>query len=320
MQQKLLNPVLIALFILVAINVNAQTNHSVKGPPEMLDFFFNFDGNDEEMLEFDTTGIWQVGTPIKEEWDTALNGTHVLMTDTVNMLNTPAKASVIFKWERPWWSNCISWWEILMKHKYELPDSTSGGYIEVSYNQGLNWTNIALDTLYNNTAFVIDDFKQQLFNGQYGIKGNRNEWGGEYEYNVAAKEFYPDSVAAEMFSIWLRFTYENIDTITHKGWMIDSLWIRISHNCEFISVEELENSKTRLYPNPITEESVLEFSNPAHEEFQFKAYDIIGRMVLHQPVFDEKVILNRSDFDNGYYLYRLTNGKDRIYTGKFIVE
>lgn len=298
-----------------------QAQHkSVTGTNDSDEFFINFENNDYGVLEFDDKGIWQVGKPNKGNWTEALNGDNVLITDTTKMLNQPVKTWVTFKYERPWWSNCIRSWGIAAKYIYDLSFQKAGFYIEVSYDLGHTWYQFAEDTFLNNDPDYILEFQDTLINGNLALTGTRDDWPGVNDYFLCQKQFYPDTIAAKVHNVWLRFVYENIDTITHQGFLMDSLAIRIGHYCEFLSIEEFNELDSKLYPNPLVDHSTLEFNNPLQKKILIEITDITGKVCLKQFVCTKSLSLNKSDFFNGYYVYRVIDGNKIVQKGKFIVQ
>lgn len=76
-----------------------------------------------------------------------------------------------------------------------------------------------------------------------------------------------------------------------------------------------------FYPNPFTQQAVLEFSNPGGENYMLDIYSAQGKCVMQVSNIDTgRVYLQRHNLARGMYIYNLyTTGK--VYaTGKFIIE
>ncbi|NNC95733.1 MAG: T9SS type A sorting domain-containing protein [Chitinophagales bacterium] len=76
----------------------------------------------------------------------------------------------------------------------------------------------------------------------------------------------------------------------------------------------------RFYPNPMTGGSVLEFPNPDGDNYELKIFDLNGRMIYDQSgIRGNKVLLQRSDFTSGAYIFKLISSKDQM-NGSFVVD
>lgn len=310
---------LIILFFLILCSFFLPGQQkSTKGINDSDAFLINFENNDYVDLEFDTLSVWQVGRPNKGNWTEAFNGENALITDTSKLLNQPIKTLITFKYERPWWSNCIRGWGIEMYYKHDFPYSKAGFYTEVSYDKGLTWYHIVKDTFLNISATSFK-FTEKLQSGTYAISSIKDEiW--DTTGILCQKIFSPDTVAAKVHNIWLRLVYENLDTVSHKGIIIDRLLIYFVHYCEFLSIDEFYKDKSKIYPNPITNVSILDFNNPTNQESIIEFYDLTGRIVMKKYSCNKSLELNRYEFEKGYYLYRVITNNKTIQKGKFIVQ
>jgi len=88
----------------------------------------------------------------------------------------------------------------------------------------------------------------------------------------------------------------------------------------FISVEEPIESNFKLYPNPLSENSAIEFNNLNSEQYTLSVFDIIGRVVYKTETKGNKFELKKSDFKSGIYIYNISDSKQIIYSNKFIVQ
>jgi len=282
------------------------------------EYYITFENNDYEYLEFDNSGIWQVGKPQKGDWNEAASSDNVLMTDTLNYLKTPVKTWFTFKYEAPWWSNCINGWYIGFAFKTDLPYQKAGLYVETSYNHGSTWYQIMQDTFLNNNS-DSPVFLDTLNNNIIGLSGNNGDYWPE-SIDICGKSFNPDTIAAKVKSVWLRIVYENLDTIPHKGIIIDNMYLFFGNYCEFIGIEEMEESNSQIYPNPIIGISTLEINNHTNNELLIEIYSIDGLISKKEYICDNSYKINKSDYKSGYYLYRVIANNQTIQSGKFLVH
>ncbi|MPM83593.1 hypothetical protein SDC9_130659 [bioreactor metagenome] len=89
-----------------------------------------------------------------------------------------------------------------------------------------------------------------------------------------------------------------------------------------VGLPETEETKVRLYPNPVSGTSVLSIENKfAMEHAIVEIYSIAGeklRVMNINP--DGKMIIDGSAFASGIYIYRLIIPDAEIVAGKFVVE
>lgn len=93
-------------------------------------------------------------------------------------------------------------------------------------------------------------------------------------------------------------------------------------NFSATGINELIKSESYVfYPNPLTTQSTLTFSNPQKEKFLFTLYDITGRIVESVSTVNDKVILSKGNKEEGVYLFNLTKEKTgEGMNGKIIVQ
>jgi len=84
-------------------------------------------------------------------------------------------------------------------------------------------------------------------------------------------------------------------------------------------LEDPLKNTLHFYPNPFTHTLTIEFPNPYGMEYTLFIRDLSGKVVhTAEPVKNEKVILERGNLAQGYYIIELCG--DKIYRGKLIVE
>ncbi len=75
-----------------------------------------------------------------------------------------------------------------------------------------------------------------------------------------------------------------------------------------------------VYPNPFSDNSVLELKSKLTEPLTLNVLDVLGQLVLSLPMESNKLFLHRGALTGGMYFYRILNGERAISNGKFIIE
>ena len=86
-----------------------------------------------------------------------------------------------------------------------------------------------------------------------------------------------------------------------------------------LSLGETDKDKIVIYPNPISERSILHLPNEAEID-QLKIYNLSGVLVKEVSITSDNYILNNMDFASGLYFYQVSSNGKHIKTEKFIVK
>ena len=268
-------------------------------------------------LEIDTLNqdIWQIGTPSKSFFDTAYSFSRAVMTDTVNAYDTSKHS--YFEIGFP-----ISNLSLIVgfKHKYQTDSLLDGSYIEVSYDNGLSWSNIIYPNPTNNPLNLITEnmYKKSdtLINGISCFTGTSNGWVYsriQWIWGFNAKGI-PDSTL-------LRFYFLSDSIQTNKaGWMIDDIFI--SYVQLPASIPEVEDSESvHVYPNPFSDFTTFEFENREKENYTLLIYDCQGRILrTKENIISGEVRIDRGKLSSGLYFYQLyLKGTPQAF-GKIIIR
>ncbi len=86
--------------------------------------------------------------------------------------------------------------------------------------------------------------------------------------------------------------------------------------------EDTENLQSvNFYPNPFSEQTILEFDNPNKEIHQLSIYDVQGRLINTYPeISGSKVVVERNGLPGGLYFFELESSEAFVASGKLIVE
>jgi hypothetical protein len=78
-------------------------------------------------------------------------------------------------------------------------------------------------------------------------------------------------------------------------------------------------SNVRVFPNPSTGKTIVEFYNPQHKNYQLSVINIYGTTVLEmKDVSEGKIEIDNVNLTPGVYLVRVDG--DEVFIGKMIVE
>ncbi|MBU0487270.1 MAG: choice-of-anchor L domain-containing protein [Bacteroidetes bacterium] len=83
--------------------------------------------------------------------------------------------------------------------------------------------------------------------------------------------------------------------------------------------ENLQNDILQIYPNPFTEQSVVELPDPINGPYLITITDIAGKIIQRGSVNGSTYVIERGTLERGFYNIELKN-ENRIFRGKIIVE
>ena len=85
----------------------------------------------------------------------------------------------------------------------------------------------------------------------------------------------------------------------------------------FTSVEEINDIKVSVYPNPVQNQINFELST---SNYAVRIIDITGKTISHTSSTANKLKVNTSSLNNGIYFYTILNDNGNVITtNKFIV-
>lgn len=77
--------------------------------------------------------------------------------------------------------------------------------------------------------------------------------------------------------------------------------------------------KLRIYPNPFTNKTIIEFQNPGHDSYMMLVIDLSGRVLqIRDNIMDSRIELDRGELPKGFYFIEIRGPK--IYRGKILIE
>jgi len=268
-------------------------------------------------LEIDSLNqdVWQIGTPSKPFFGAAYSYSRAVMTDTINAYDTSKHSYFEITFPVNRLSLIVGF-----KHKFQTDSLLDGCYIEVSYDNGLNWSNIVNQNPVVNPLYITMEnmYKKSdtLVNGISCFTGTSNAWVYsriQWIWGYHLKN-YPDST-------WLRFYFLSDSIQTNKaGWMIDDIVISYAQlPASILEIEESEH--VHVYPNPFSNFTTFEFENRESKNYTLVIYDCQGRMIkTKENIITGKVKIDRDKLPSGLYFYQLYFEGTTSASGKIIIR
>ena len=341
MKTKMISLIIAKLFIIQAITFAQGGNSTLdqsydKGTKTgitLIEYEENFDGdslvyNPNCILTIDTTlsgNIWQIGQPQKVLFDSAYSAPNALVTDTVNPYPPNNYSIVEFSLKKPEWAtyNCWSFMYLAFAYRMDTDTLRDGFYMEISYDGGLNWSNIITDTIPDYTGIGnAYHYSDTLFDGEFGLSGTSHMWsndtipwtGGGFDLS------WNDSNAHIVDSCRIRLVFISDGIETSKdGVLIDRIGIEVVDLCN-VGIEKInkENFNIEIYPNPITKNSVINIPGFTEEdEIRLEIFDLLGNMVFQYYTNTNPIPLHDVKLTNGLYLIKVAIGT-KLFTTKRI--
>ena len=199
-----------------------------------------------------------------------------------------------------------------------------GGYITVSYDNGLSWMNIIKDTIYQNIVggaipawenINLYSENNLLFNGENGFSGNSKDW----IYTNFSWHYFPvKSIKEILDTMVIRFNFISDDIETNKeGWIIDDI---VLYSVDLGSgISNFEKTFFQLCPNPMYQTSKIELEKEC-KEIIIEVYNIQGQLIDQQKYTNSKTInFERKNLHSGIYFLKLKT-ENWCKTEKLVIE
>ena len=201
-------------------------------------------------------------------------------------------------------------------HKYDTDSLRDGGYIDVSYDNGVNWLNVYnesdADSKFYQNLYTEDD---TIINGDFAFSGNYVK---DWKYS-GVEWYWENEQASVLDSILIRFNFMSDEVAESKsGWIIDNIYVLIEDYCTDGIDNMDKNYGSLVYPNPVKDMSILELPDN-NSIYQIRIFNIQGQQVFNC-LAQESLEIHRLDFKPGIYIYLINNDKNKIFKGKFIIN
>ncbi len=285
----------------------------------------------------DTNNIWHVCHPNKGDWTTGCNQpsedtfpSKVLITDSINPYPVNNLSVVEFYVIKPAWTYiynfCWSHFEYSFRFKCETDTLTDGFFAVVSFDGGQTYANVQDTTGVKslpNGPITIDNnqfiAQRADLNDSYGVSGSLANGfpDGWYSFNLTYQWDNQHGHEVDTAIVKLNFISDSINTYK-RGVIIDNISISVDDLC-VVSVENnLLKYTVILYPNPISELSRIEFSNPDCEKFKLEIVDNNGKLIFEGETYEQQFQIGNLNFLKGIYYYRLSNKYGGVRIDKFL--
>ncbi|NLH53849.1 MAG: T9SS type A sorting domain-containing protein [Bacteroidales bacterium] len=264
-------------------------------------------------LEDGANNIWQIGTPLKTNFNSAYSPTHAIVTDTINPYPPSNHSSFILKAPVCYNNTFITFW-----HKFNTDSLIDGGYIEASFDKGQSWMNVidsytvCLGFMANNLYSTFDTLK----GGVKGFSGTSNGWIKTELWWVWY--FMPKWVEPD--TLFLRFNFISDNKLSNKdGWIIDDI---MQYFFELVgAVPENEKTGLSIAPNPLKEYTTLTISNSYGRNLSLIIYNQLGQVIRKMEAIKENEIqIRRGSLKPGIYFVELLDDSGIIAKDKLLVE
>jgi hypothetical protein len=268
---------------------------------------------------------WQVGHPSKSLFNQAYSEPLAIVTDTLNPYPVNSNSSFTFVIPQVLVQSTFTTY-FQFYHKYDTDTIQDYGTIEASYNGGTSWE-ILKDSTCNNfydcihlfwdSDYVFNTARNQVHS--LNTTGSSNGWVRSrflWWWSMPVDKglpFQPDS-------IMIRFTFHSDgNPSTREGWMIDN--ILIGFRDEGSGINEKENQEIiRITPQPLHERSTVYCRIPG-KTYEFSVFDLTGKILFQNAVrSDHPLVLERSMFVSGLYLWKCTVAGHVEQAGKLVVK
>lgn len=316
----------------------AQTTASFSAPGGSTDFIYMFNKNNGVCVGDSNSGYWEIYTTNNggTNWVRVTSGN--IPTNLVgeigyennycavgNNIWFGTSAGRIYRSTNSGTTWSVSTTSLSVITRVAFKDAnngiaTDGSSLVKTTNGGVTWTALAhTGTLYDTDLIYVS-----------GTTGT---------YMSTGATFYGGASNGSSYSVDDGATWVNIDAVGHSalaflntttGW---SGGVNISPtsngsfkwNGSFITgIKTFAFSKNEFnaYPNPSKDFLILELntSKQAPEAYKLELYDIIGRNVYEQNLFEAKTIIDVSYLPQGIFIYKIVDSKNIVTTGKLVHE
>jgi len=143
---------------------------------------------------------------------------------------------------------------------------------------------------------------------------------GFVKFNIQQQANNPvGTVLENKASIYFDFNTPIItNAITHT---IDENYF--TNNVSIVTPPEVDEAgiSVNVFPNPFGEYTIFEIEGNTSHELRLSLYDMMGREVLQQHTIHQQYIkLYKNNLPSGIYVFRLTDEKQALATGKLVIE
>jgi len=277
--------------------------------------FYTFEYIDDYIsIDSATDNLWKIGAPNKEILNSAYSDSLVMITSTNDFYQ--ASNTSIFEFALTVPNDFVSYGgfgdgKFTFKHKYDTETNKSGGYVEISYDNGRTWTNAIIDKTTLNTMNLVNMYavNDTLEDGTQAFQGTTEEWIESeiwWWWNAAEKLDQPEGWGWNNDTLKVRFVFKSLDGASenYEGWMIDDLEITIRRI--FGSININNSSTIKIYPNPSND--ILYIEKNENYWNSFKIIDAQGKVINNEQLLNDQLnAINISNLKPGIYILVISN-------------
>jgi hypothetical protein len=280
--------------------------------------FTNCNSFDSNLLhtKIDTNGIWEIGNPNKQNFNSSYTGDYSIVTKLDSLYPTNDTSTFImsyYTWQFGGIPNYLDSYEPLViefTHRFITDSSSDFGKIEMSLDNGSKWYDVLSAEHNANFGSSIQNFHYFENTGDtifdsLSVFGNSNGWvhstfSKEIQDIIWNDGLYPDS-------IMVKFTFISDSAGTNEGWQIDNLCMSMNL---IASINEVSSSRQpTIFPNPNNGTFVIkdiELKNGLIEIFDLK-----GLLVYSQQIISKDQQKLKTELKSGMYIVKIGNGKTK---------
>lgn len=191
---------------------------------------------------------------------------------------------------------------------------------------------VEINSTWNGASWVDSDKTQNQFNAAGDITvvtystWNGASWDDESKDEFEYGTIYFSEVAYPMYVFLYQeneddLNFTKIINVINSFEMVDGNWIHTDINRYYYSggssgTDEFTNAGFKFYPNPASESITFSWGKNS-TPLVLKMYQVTGAQVLDQKTWTGKEI-SVSHLVNGVYFFKLTDGKQTVYSGKIV--
>ena len=158
----------------------------------------------------------------------------------------------------------------------------------------------------NITPFPVADFEYVL-SGNTIICENNSTGAGSYLWDFGDEMFSTESDPSHTYATAGVYTV-TLTVSNECGTSVEEIEINISN----ISVQEIENGRIKIYPNPVSSVLIVEIDNLSGKYLRLELFGMDGKVVFDaQGIIADsegKVSLDISKFSGNFYILHIING------------
>lgn len=282
------------------------------------------------LIQIDSSlgNVWQIGLPQKSFFGTSQSVPYSVMTDTIAYYPVNNLSSFTVEYADssglPVFDIALGFW-----HKFETDTLQDGGYVEISVDSGVTWTNVILVNsapFVNMTNFYIAT--DTITGNIPAFSGAQSNW--EYseiffQWVLPVISEHTDGMPRDLITnkIMFRFNFKSDSTQTNKaGWIIDDITLREYALGGGIAEGKLADFEVVVYPHPITEKGIIQAVARNNEHgFTINIYNSIGQRIITSTMDNNnQYVIGSNILNDGLYFYSVCSEGGTYKNGKLLIK